>query len=374
LLDYPHSGTAVYTRNLASRLPGVAPDLSFRLYVRDPVSTPAGVPVRRLTTPFAAVNRAAGLGARLDKLTWEVVALPIASAFRREALLHSLYLAAPMIAGAPVVVTVHDLIGLALPNYHRTRQSELYNALMVRLAPRARAIITVSQHSREDIVRLLNVPPHRVHVTYEAVEDRFTPDTGSADAPLRDRYGLPDRFILYVGSAERRKNLTLLVRAWSRIARQMRDREVRLVVVAHFPPPDRLYPDVPALVSDLRLNESVLLLDHVDESDKPALYRAALATCFPSIYEGFGFPPLESMSCGTPVLASHATSIPEVVGDAGLLLPPDDEAAWATALLDIADSADLRDDLRRRGLERAARFSWDRAASETAAVYREVLG
>jgi glycosyltransferase involved in cell wall biosynthesis len=149
--------------------------------------------------------------------------------------------------------------------------------------------------------------------------------------------------------------------------------EVRLVIVAAFPPPDRLYPDVPELARSLELGNGVVFVDSVAEEDKPAMYRAALAFCFPSTYEGFGLTPLEAMACGTPVIASNATSLPEVVGDAGMLLPPNDDDAWAEAIRSLVRSSSDRARLRGLGLERAATFSWERTARQTADVYHWVL-
>jgi len=374
-LDYPHSGTAVYTRNLVANLPAVAGDLRFRLFVRHAALAAAGVETQRVTMPFGRLTRRGGSGARLDKLLWESLALPLAAAAHREALLHSLYFAVPPVSRVPVVVTVHDLIPLAVPGYHRSRQSAAYSRLMATTARHASAIIAVSHHGAQDIERLLGVPPNRVHVTHEATDDRFAPG-GLPDevAHLHQKYRLPERFVLYLGSAERRKNLETLVRAWSSVAGPMRDRDVRLLIVARFPPPDALYPDIPALVRELRLERDVCFLDNVEECDKPALYRASLAFAFPSVYEGFGLPPLEAMACGVPVVASDATSIPEVVGNGGWLLPPFDAPAWAEALVALADSETKREELRTRGLRRAADFSWRRTAEETISVYREVLG
>jgi alpha-1,3-rhamnosyl/mannosyltransferase len=152
----------------------------------------------------------------------------------------------------------------------------------------------------------------------------------------------------------------------------MQDLETALVIVARFPPPDPLYPDIPALARSLGLR-SVHFVEVVDEEDKPGLYRSALAFAFPSEYEGFGLPPLEAMACGTPVLTSDATSIPEVVGDAALLVPPGDISAWSSAMSRVAQSETLRAVLQSRGLKRAARFTWERTARETLAVYRQVL-
>lgn len=375
LLDYPNSGTATYTRNLVACLPAAAPDMRFRLFVRNAALMHDKVEVQRLTTPFDRFNRGGGLGARLDKLSWETAFLPVAATLRGESLLHSLYFAAPPVSPMPLVVTIHDLITLAIPRYHRSRQGALYSRFMARTARRARAIITVSHHSAGDIVRLLGVPNSRIHVTYEAVDTRFVPEPQPGELErVRARYGLPAGFVLYTGGAERRKNIETLVRAWARVNSHMRRRDVRLTIVARFPPPEPLYPDIPTLVRELGLENDVCFVSAIAEEDKPALYRAAMAFAFPSSYEGFGFTPLEAMASGLPVLASNATSVPEVVSDGGWLLPPDDVAGWADALRTLVDSARVRTELRHRGLRRARQFSWERTAQETVRVYREVLG
>lgn len=375
LLDYPYSGTAVYTRNLIRYLPEVAPGLAFRLFVRNAAAYYPGISTDQLSTPFRAVNRGRGVGAQVDKLVWEEVALPAAAAARGDRLLHSLYFAAPAVTTCPLVVTIHDVIPLVLPGYHRSRQSAVYSRLMALAVRRAAAIITVSEHSMRDIERVLGVPADRIHLTYEAVDERFGPmGVAGEREELQSRYPLPERFVLYTGGAERRKGIETLVRAWEKAAPRMRERGIKLVIVADFPPPDRLYPDIPRLASDLGLQSDITFIPAVEEADKPALYRGAMAFAFPSTYEGFGFTPLEALASGVPVLASDATSIPEVVGDAALLLPPTDVGAWTEALEHLADSASERDRLSHRGVERAARFSWRRTAEETAAVYREVLG
>lgn len=374
LLDSPYSGSAVYSRNLAPLLPQVAPDLEFRLYTRIEQLEAPGVAPQRLATPFRRFNRGAGPGARLDKLTWETVALPVASALRREALIHSLYFAAPPISASPLVVTVHDVIPLVLPGYHRTRQSAWYSRLMAWTVRRAAAIITVSQHSKGDICRVLGVPEDRVTVTYEAVDEVYQPNRveGEADT-LRSRYHLPQRYLLYTGGAEKRKNIALLIRAWEQACEAMRRHECNLVIVADFPPPDPLYPDIPRLIREAGLGAEVYVVPRVAQADMPALYRSALGFCFPSCYEGFGFTPLEAMACGVPVIASDATSLPEVVGDGGWLLPPDDAAAWAEAMIRLASSEGDRRQLAERARQHSGRFSWRVTAEQTAQVYRNVL-
>lgn len=374
-LDYPFSGSAVYVRNLVRELPLAAPDLAFRLFTRwaRPESSLSGT---RLLSPFAPVNHGHGVGARLDKLAWEVGTLPAASALRRQALLHSTYFAAPAIISCPLVVTVHDVIPLVLPGYLRNRQADLYSRFMAWNVPRAAgSIITVSEHAKRDIVRVLDVREDRVHVTYEAVEARFHASHPASEIErIRKRYHLPERFVLYLGGAERRKNLETLIRAWARGRRALRDRELKLVIVARFPPPDALYPDIPGLVQAQGLQHDVVLIAEVDERDKPALYAAALIFCFPSNYEGFGFPPLEAMASGVPVLCSNASSLPEIVGEAACMLPPEDIGSWCEAIVRVADSDAKRASLTSRGLLRATEFSWARTARQTAALYRDLLG
>jgi glycosyltransferase involved in cell wall biosynthesis len=374
-LDYPHSGTAVYLRNLFPLLPEAAPDLDFRLFFRrsSDVETCGRARVQGLRTLAALGEPRSQVVARTDKLAWETLVLPVASALRREALLHVPYFAAPVFSVGALVVTIHDLVPLALPDYHRGWASRIYSRLMAGTVARADAIITVSEHSKRDIMRLLGISEWKIHVIYEAVDgamERGSPGTGES---LRQRYGIPSPYVLYIGGAEKRKNIATLVRAWSKITSFTRSFGVHLVAVARFPTPDALYPDIGSLIGELGLDDDVVIVAEVDNRDKLSLYRSALALCFPSSYEGFGLTPLEAMGAGTPVIASNATSIPEVVGDAGVLLPPLDVDAWADAIRRIVGSETERQAMSAAGLRRAARFSWRRAAEETVAVYKEAL-
>jgi glycosyltransferase involved in cell wall biosynthesis len=371
LLESPHSGTATYTRNLTPLLPEVAPDLAFTAYLRGGDLNVPGVPTIRLRTPIDGVAGVAA--ARASKLLWEETILPAASASRGDSLLHYLYFAAPVVASARTVVTIHDLIPLVMPGYHRSRQSKMYSRFMAWAVKRSEAVITVSEYSKREIIRVLGLPDRRVHVTHEAAAEACSPRAEPGERERLDaRYGLPPRFVLYLGGTERRKNLETLVRAWQPLVGQMKELDISLVVVASFPPADALYPDIPRLVRDLGI-DGVRFIPAVEEADKPALFRAATVFVFPSAHEGFGLPPLEAMASGTPVVASDATSIPEVVGDAAVLVPPRDIPAWSAAIGEMVRSDALRSDLRRRGIEQAARFSWRRTAEETAAVYHRVL-
>ncbi|MGH2449568.1 MAG: glycosyltransferase, partial [Chloroflexota bacterium] len=249
LLDSPHSGTATYTRQLVKHLPVVAPDLDYCLLTS---RATLEVPHIRLRTPLDGATGAAGT--RLRKLVWESVALPAASALRRQAVLHSLYFAAPPVSSAPLVVTIHDLIPLIMPGHHRGRAAALYSEVMARTVKRADAVITVSQHSSEDIERVLGIPRERIFVTPEAAGEEFSTHAGPGEREsVVSKYVLPDRFVLYMGGAERRKNLELLLRAWSRQKKRLRNLETRLVIVARLPEPDSLYPDTRRRTRELRL-------------------------------------------------------------------------------------------------------------------------
>lgn len=373
-LDYPHSGTATYVRQLLRHLPEVAPDLTFRLFMRWSRERFPGITVERVGSPLAPFNRGRGLGAQADKLVWEIGVLPLASALRRQVLLHSPTFAAPLTSATPVIVTIHDLIPLVLPGYHRSRQSAVYSRLMAGTVKRSLSIITVSEHSKRDIMRTLGMQEDRVRVTYEAPGAEFGPLREHGEEERVQRlYDLPGNFALYLGGSERRKNIETLVRAWGARRRELRHLGLKLLVVATFPPPDPLYPDIPALIRELELVDDVVLRDGVREEDKATLFRTAQFFCYPSRYEGFGLPPLEAMASGTPVICSDAASLPEVVGSAAYTLGPDDVEGWGEALVQLASSPAERQRLSEDGLRRAAHFSWRKTALETADIYRETL-
>lgn len=369
-LDSPYSGTATYARNLVPQLALAAPDFRFHLYGRHTALAAGNFVQVQVHSPLERWNRGPGPMARADKLAWESVSLPLASVRQRNSLLHSLYMAAPPVSASPLVVTIHDLIPLVVPGYHRSRQSALYSRLMAHFVKRARAIITVSEHSRADIVRVLEIPSSKVHVVYEAVDaDMDVHVDDQALENVRSKYRLPERYVLTMG-AERRKNIETVIQAWSRVQPQMERHEIKLVVLAKLPKPDALYPDIARLVAESGVGESVCLVDEVRAGDKPALYKGALVFAFPSLYEGFGLPPLEAMAVGTPVIASNATSLPEVVGNGGVLLAPRDVGQWAEALLAMVKNDGLRQEAIAAGHANLQRFSWQRAARETVQIYR----
>ncbi|MBC8264411.1 MAG: glycosyltransferase family 4 protein [Anaerolineales bacterium] len=321
-----------------------------------------------LTTPFDSRSR------NLAKLWFEQVSFPRACRRLDIDLAHVPYFASPLFPTAPTVVTVHDLIPLILPAYRGSLLVRLYTRLVAAAARKAEAIITVSQASERDIVRRLHIPPERIHVTYEAAGEAFRPVEDEAQLiAIRRKYALPERYLLYLGGFDRRKNLPGLLRAFALLV--SRSRQARLVVAGKLPGLDSpMSPDPRRLVRELAVEESVVFTGWVSEEDKPSLLSGATAFVFPSLYEGFGLPPLEAMACGAPVVASNCSSLPEVVGQGGILVGPTDVEALAEAMEAILVDDALRAKLRSRALAQAAKFSWKQTALETLAVYRKVVG
>jgi glycosyltransferase involved in cell wall biosynthesis len=219
------------------------------------------------------------------------------------------------------------------------------------------------------------VPPERIHVIGNAVDDDdFHPVRDAwLLAAVRERYGIGSRFILYFGGFDLRKNVPRVIEAYARLPEHLR-REYQLVVAGRYHNLGHpLFPDPRETVRRLGLEGNVVFTGQIREQDKAPLFSAATVFAFPSLYEGFGIPVLEAMACGTPVLTSNLSALPEVAGDAGLLVDPYDTDAIAQGLVDLLDHQERREELARRGLERARRFTWQQVAEQTVRVYRSVV-
>ncbi|HMA33137.1 MAG TPA: glycosyltransferase family 1 protein, partial [Chloroflexia bacterium] len=276
-------------------------------------------------------------------------------------------------------ITAHDLIPWVLPAYRASRRLQLYLALARVACRRAALLLTDSEASRIDVLRVFRLPARRVRTVRLGIAPGFGAPVAAADlAAMRARFGLPPHYAFYIGGFDQRKDVPLLLRAWATARPQLGrpgDPEPVLALAGRLPDPGGLYPDIAALARDLGLAGadpaagSVRLLGRVDEADKRLLLAGAHLFAFPSRYEGFGLDPLEAMAAGAPVLCAATSSLPEVVGDAGLLLPPCEVDTWATALVRVWHDAALRQDLARRGRIQAARFSPQETARQTLQAY-----
>ncbi len=284
---------------------------------------------------------------------------------------HVPYWGSPLQPTVPTVVTVHDLIPLLLPDYRGGPLVRLYTSLAAAAAQQAAMVLTDSLASKSDIETRLRLPPERVRCIYLAVGEQFRPDPAPDDEAIRRHYGLPYPYVLYLAGHDSRKNVAALVKAFALIAQSHAG--TALVIGGKLPQRDKLpFFDPLPLVAALGLENEVHFIGWVEEDHKPALYRGAACAVFPSRYEGFGLPVLEALACGTPLVTSNRSSLPELLGNAGFAVDPDDVQALAGAILACLVDEQLAAELRRRGPEQAARFTWKRTAQETWAAYREV--
>jgi len=287
------------------------------------------------------------------------------------------YWAPPLACAVPLVVTIHDIIPLVLPEYRGKAQHRLYTSLVRATSANAAAILTDSEHSRADIIARLGVPAERVNAIPLAADARFSQVLTEAEAiRVTEKYNLPEKYVFYLGGFDPRKNIETLLQVyvWAGIA--IGD-EYPLVVSGS--PDERVA--VPGgksitlseMARQLEVDDCVRFIGRADEADKPALYAMSRAFLYPSRYEGFGLNPLEAMSSGVPVVGSNASSLPEVVGDGGWLVDPADARRMAGALIATCVEDELHDRLAQRAVLHAAKFSWQRAAYETLAVFNRVM-
>ena len=284
-------------------------------------------------------------------------------------LLHSPDFIPPFRARCRTVITVHDLAFLLYPHF-LTKESARYYSQIDQAVRRADHIIADSKSTRQDILRMLGVPPAKVSVVYLAANPLYRPiSLAQSRRWVEEKFDLRGDFILFVSTIEPRKNLPTLLRAY----RQLLDAYKLDVGLALVGGEGWLHDEIPSLVEKLRLKERVRFLGRVPDDDLLHLYNAAGVLAHPAFYEGFGLPPLEAMACGTPVIVSRASSLPEVVGDAGLLIEPEDVDAWAAALHRVFSDDALRGELSQKALARSSYFSWERTARQILDIYQQVL-
>jgi glycosyltransferase involved in cell wall biosynthesis len=293
---------------------------------------------------------------------------------RRDAieLFHAPHYVLPPLTPCRSVVTIHDCIHLRFPQYLPSKVGYAYaRAQMWTATHRAARVMTVSEASKRDILRYFRVPESRIDVIYNAIDERYWQEPNpEAIARVRERYQLDGPFVLYAGNIKPHKNLERLIESFHLLRQQNDMKDVLLLIIG-----DEIskYATLRRAVHRHKLHKHVRFFGFVADQTLAALYRLARVFVFPSLYEGFGLPPLEAMASGTPVITSNVSSLPEVVGDAALLIDPYEPEAIADAMRRVLTDASLRADLRRRGLSRARDFSWERSITRVRQIYEEVM-
>ena len=291
----------------------------------------------------------------------------------RADLFHSPHYVLPLMSRVPCVATIHDCIHLLFPKYLPNRFALYYARFMLRQAVRrSTVVLTVSEASRADILRFYpETPPERVRVIPNAIDDAIlTPPSAEETQRVHERYQIQGRFVLYAGNIKPHKNLERLIQAFGQVKARPGFEDVKLIIIG-----DEIqrYGSLRRSVETAGVRQDVRFFGFVPDATLAVLYRTAHVFAFPSLYEGFGLPPLEAMACGTPVITSRISSLPEVVGDAALLVDPYDTTEIARALERLLSDDTLHAELVTRGRARASEFSWDRSVRAVLSVYHEVL-
>jgi glycosyltransferase involved in cell wall biosynthesis len=358
------AGAGIYTINLIHSL--AALDTDFEFYI---IAQQSG---RKLIE--SDKTRALNWVVLPDKspprrLIWEQTRLPGLVRKMELDLLHSLHYSRPLSLECSSVVTFHDMTFFLYPQYHTFFKRLYFPAAMRKSARSADALISVSENTKKDLVERLGVPDSKIHVVYHGVADRFKPisDWNQLEN-ISQKYNLPAEFILYVGVVEPRKNLISLLNVFQNL--QKSNKNLGLVIAGQT---GWGYHAVQEMVAKLELRDTVLFTGYIPPEDLPAIYNLARLFVYPSIYEGFGLPVLEAMACGTPTITTSISSLPEIVGDAGILVPPNDDRALLEAIKSLLEDEKDQNRLSTRGLQHAAEFTWTRTAQETCEIYSQVL-
>jgi glycosyltransferase involved in cell wall biosynthesis len=351
------TGTEVYSLNVIRELLRASGDHRFRLYFRQAPLPNLGLTARNAQQRVIGPRR---LWTHLG-LSWEVVKSPP----------DVLYVPAhvlPAVRRSRAVVTIHDVGYLDYPEAY-TRSRWLYLHWSTAFSAKvATLIIADSYYTKAELVRRYGVEPDKVRVVHLAHEEGLAPvEEKTTLESVRSRYGIDGDYFIYLGTIQPRKNVFGLLRAYAELASRP-GKTPKLVLVGR---PGWLHEPLFRAVKDLNIESDVVFTGYVPDNDVPALLSGALALVFPSFYEGFGLPALQAMACGTPVIASNVTSLPEVIGEAGLLIDPRRPEQLADTMALIAGDDSLRRELRDRGLERASQFSWKKCAAETLSVLEE---
>lgn len=306
-----------------------------------------------------------------QRLIWDQFRFPAIAKNKKVDLIHQPCFSAPFSFSGPVVITIHDIISLLFPENIPFASRMFYSKWMPFSYSKATKIITISESTKNDIVRVLRIPEEKITVIPLAVDDKFRkPAKNNEVKEVAKKYNIKNDYILHIGTLEPRKNLGFLIDVFSEVIQSTTSRDLSLVITGK---KGWYYEDLFDKVRKLNLEGKVIFTGYIDEADKPALYKGAKIFAFPSIYEGFGLPPLEAMASGIPVISSNTSSMGEVVGEAGILLSPKDQKEWVKAIRKVNETPQLRLEMVGKNKEQVRKFSWEKTAQKTIEVYEEAF-
>lgn len=359
------AGLGRYAQELLVALLAVDPENEYLAFYNRPCEAQVDPPLDRL---LHLTTNLPNKPWRMSVLLAQLTHLPQDRLFPAVDLVHATDHLLPRLSQVKSVFTLHDLIFRFHPETHKPLNRWFLTLMMPHFLQAADAVIAVSECTKRDAVRLYGIDEAKIRVIYEGVNPRFRLATPEAISGVRQKHGLPEHFILSVGTIEPRKNLNTLLEAYR--ALRHRGAQFKLVIVGKR---GWLYRGFFRRLRELSLEDEIILPGFVPDEDLPALYSAADLFVFPSLYEGFGLPPLEAMACGTPVVTSDVSSLPEIVGDAAITIDPHNAQELAEAILHVLEDPALRVGLHHKGVARAKMFSWEDTAKRTLQIYEEVV-
>jgi len=360
VLENP-TGLGVYTYELLRELLKLECDFDFTVYTSSPNLKNLHPDRVALISPYTSPGL--GFWGHLMRLLWQQLVLPFKVRTEKPSLLYSTVPEGIMSFREKQVITVHDILPIKYPNSCPKMKYYFYYSLPI-LLNRSRAVICVSENTKKDIIAYHEMRDKPIYVIYEGFNrQHFYPREKTT---VQERYGLTD-YLLYIGDMRPYKNLERSLEAFTRLNL----RKYKFVIGGKKDP--RFYTRIEKKVEELLVKDRIVFLDYVPHQDLPHLYSEAALFVFPSLYEGFGLPPLEAMACGCPVIASNAASVPEVCGDAAYYVDPYDVESIAEGMRKVLTDEALRRNLIEKGLERAKLFSWEKSAKEHLKVFEEVL-
>lgn len=357
---YRSAGIHTYIEQTLRHLPEADPALRLTVFTRHP---PADLP-----SPVEVCGTRWPTERPPVRILWEQLRLPLIMKRLRADVLHATAFAAPLVRSCPTLITIYDLSFALFPAYFRGFNQRYLRAATRFSARHARRVIAISEHTRRDVHRLYGVPLDQIDVAYPGVDESLRPADPEAIARFRREKNLPDKFLLFLGTLEPRKNLNMLIQAFTEMKRDCPTATLVLAGGVGWKADDLF-----AAIDSSGVKDSIVLPGFIKAEEKVLWMSSATAFVYPSIYEGFGIPPLEALACGTPVITSDAASLPEVVGEAGLSISPTDPNGWAQALQRVWSDDAYRTELRERGLRQAQKFTWSAAARQIAASYRRAV-